>query len=224
MIETTDTRPEPEKRKASAETERIFTDIFHQWAWGSSESVSGPGSTKERAGQFLGGLLDGIRRLGARSLLDAPCGDFNWAAPMADTVEHYIGVDIVAELIRRNRELHANERREFLHRDLIRDSLPRADVILCRDCLVHFTHAEIFAAVANFARSGATYLIASTFNGPRPNEEMFTGGWRPLNLCLPPFSFPAPLFEIDEHCLNGGGLYTDKRLSVWRLADLRPRP
>jgi len=38
-----------------------------------------------------------------------------------------------------------------------------------------------------------------------------------------PFSFPPPRELIDERCHHTGGIYADKRLGLWQLADL-PSP
>ncbi|HVR98224.1 MAG TPA: class I SAM-dependent methyltransferase, partial [Thermoanaerobaculia bacterium] len=97
--------------------ERVFTEIYRAGAWGSRESVSGPGSTQARATDFLPGLLAMVRDLGTATLLDAPCGDFNWAAPLAEAVERYIGVDVVPDLVARNRERFGSPRRRFLRKD-----------------------------------------------------------------------------------------------------------
>ena len=64
------------------------------------------------------------------------------------------------------------------------------------------------------------YLLATTFVEHRINLDIETGGWRPLNMERPPFGFPAPLRAIDEKCLHTGGIYADKRLALWRLADI----
>ena len=48
------------------------------------------------------------------------------------TLEQYIGVDIIPELIARNQSLYGNERTRFVLLDLTRDELPRVDVILSR--------------------------------------------------------------------------------------------
>jgi len=97
---------------------------------GSEESVSGPGSTRARGESFRDDVIALLRTIGARTLLDAPCGDFNWMDSVADAVN--VGVDIVDVLIERNARVHGGERRTFLCRDFTRDPLPRADVILCR--------------------------------------------------------------------------------------------
>lgn len=204
--------------------ERVFVEIYHANAWGSAESVSGPGSTRERAEAFRHELVAALEDLGTRVLLDAPCGDFNWIAPVADTVERYIGVDIVPELIEQHRRRYETSRRRFLHLDLTRGRLPEADVVLCRDGLVHLSHDDIWRALSNLRRSGSRYLIATTFLGERGNEEIETGGWRPVNLQRAPFHFPEPLRLIDEKCLHTGGIYADKRLGVWRLVEVPTSP
>ncbi|HEY5997884.1 MAG TPA: class I SAM-dependent methyltransferase [bacterium] len=209
----------PLSRKAR-ERRRIFSAIHATRAWGVSESASGPGSTRERAATFLPDLVAVIQSLRIHTLLDAPCGDFNWAAPVADSVSRYVGVDIVPALIAANRRHWSSPRRQFLCRDMCLDGLPAADVILCRDALVHLSERDIFAALDNLRRTGAEYLLATTFVGERGNRNIDTGGWRPLNMQSPPFSFPAPRALIDEGCSHTGGAYADKRLGLWRFEAL----
>ncbi|MGZ7042433.1 MAG: class I SAM-dependent methyltransferase, partial [Thermoanaerobaculia bacterium] len=200
----------------------IFEKIFRERSWGSDESRSGPGSTRDRAAAFVPDLLALLKRLEIRTLLDAPCGDFNWAKPIADAVDAYTGVDVVPELIDANGQSAAGTALRFLCADLTRDPLPRADLILCRDCLVHFSFADIRAAIRNFRRSDATYLLTTTFADPdRRNEDIDSGGWRPLNLERPPFDFPTPLATVDERCEHTGGIYRDKRLALWSLQSLQ---
>jgi SAM-dependent methyltransferase len=199
----------------------VFTRVYRRNVWGDAESVSGPGSTAARGEAFRGEIIDLLRRLDARVLLDAPCGDFNWIAEVADAVPQYVGVDVVPELIERVRAVHGNARRTFICADLVRDPLPRADVILCRDALVHFSFSEIRAALANFRRSGATYLLTTTFVDAPRNADIRTGaGWRDLNLQEPPFAFPPPLELIDERCPAYGGVNRSKHLGLWRLDTL----
>ncbi len=198
----------------------MFDAIYRANTWGDPESASGLGSTRARATAFLADLLAVVSSLGVSSLLDAPCGDFNWAAPLSDSVDSYIGVDIVPSLIKTNQRRHSAPHRRFLCKDIIRDPLPRADLVLCRDALVHLTLADALSTIESFRRSGAEYLLATTFVGDRQNQDVATGEWRPLNLERPPFFFPAPLALVDERCHHSDGVYADKRLGLWRLRDL----
>jgi hypothetical protein len=135
-------------------------------------------------------------------------------------MERYVGADVVAELVSRNQKRHGSRRIRFLRLDLAVDRLPEADVVLCRDCLVHLGFEDAWRCVENIRRSGAAHLVTTTFTGDRENADIRTGGWRALNLERPPFRFPKPLRTIDERCLHTGGIYADKRLAVWRVADL----
>ena len=201
----------------------IFSRIYHENVWGDAESVSGPGSRRDRAADFLDDLVAALRELEVHSLLDAACGDFNWAGPVAEAVDHYVGADVVPELVAANQARHASPRRAFLRLDITRDALPAADAVLCRDCLVHFSFADVWSAIENIQGSGARYLIATTFVDRTYNVEARTGWWRTLNMQAPPFAFGAPLLTIDERLTSVNGQYRDKRLGVWPVASLPAR-
>lgn len=210
----------PPLSRKSRELRRIFGAIHVAKAWGDCESSSGPGSTRNRAASFLPDLIALVSSLRVSTLLDAPCGDFNWTEPLANAVDHYIGIDVVPAIIKANRHHWSSPRRQFLCRDMVRQRLPAADLILCRDALVHLSEADIHLALINLRWTGAEYLIATTFIGDRPNADIASGGWRPLNMQCPPFTFPAPLELVDERCHHTGGIYADKRLALWRFKDL----
>jgi methyltransferase family protein len=212
---TNDLRPD-----ARGCRETVFTEIARVNMWGNRESLSGPGSTRERALAIREPLCDLMRRWGVRSLLDAPCGDYHWMRSLELPLETYIGMDIVPELIDRNQSAYGRVGARFVVGDLISDALPRVDLILCRDALVHFPISEIHSALANFKRSGSTWLLTTHFVGDRANEDIRLGDWRPLNLERPPFDLPRPVDAVDEMLRGEAQQWSDKRLALWRLADL----
>ena len=65
-----------------AQMEATFAPFYTENRWGDPESVSGPGSTLTRTSKLRSELPVFWKEIGARTLLDAPCGDFNW---MKDT-------------------------------------------------------------------------------------------------------------------------------------------
>jgi hypothetical protein len=198
----------------------IFTRIHRHNVWNEPETPSGPGSTEARAADFRAELIALLARLGTSVLLDAPCGDGNWIGPVAAAVPRYLGVDVVPELVAACRARNAAPGREFLLADLTRDRLPPADVVLCRDCLVHFSDHDVRTALANLRRSGARWLLTTSFVEHADNPPIRTGGWRPLNLERPPFSLPRPVEVVDERCTHSGGRYRDKRLALWPMEAL----
>ena len=95
--------------------ERIFTHYYQINRWGDDESVSGAGSNLQQTAEVRRVLPGLLAELGVQSLLDVPCGDFNWLKLVPLDVD-YIGGDIVAELVARNQAEYGNERRRFLDR------------------------------------------------------------------------------------------------------------
>jgi hypothetical protein len=196
----------------------MHAEFYRQYR---SESISGPGSCLAQTQELRERLPLVIGSLEIRSLLDAPCGDLNWMQHVQLGDIEYIGIDIQRDIIANNSWQHAHACRRFQYANLIHDDLPRADAILCRDLLPHLPFSDIFQALRNFKVSGAKYVMTTTFANPRPNQDIAIGGWRPLNLTLPPFKFPPPLRLINEKCTEARGAFNDKSLGVWRLADLQ---
>src|ERR1700752_1788104 len=78
-----------------------FAPFYSENRWGDSESASGPGSSLERTAKLRSELPILLEEIGARTLLDAPCGDFNWMKNITLNLDQYIGVDVIPELIDR---------------------------------------------------------------------------------------------------------------------------
>ncbi|KAA5828294.1 class I SAM-dependent methyltransferase [Saccharopolyspora hirsuta] len=205
---------------AEQDTGGVFRYIYEQNLWGSPESVSGQGSESAATEHIRAEIPALLRRWRVRSIADVPCGDFGWLSTTDLGVTSYFGADIVPELVERNRQRYAADDRRFEVLDLTRDRLPAADLLLCRDCLVHLSFEQIRAALRNIRDSGVGHLLTTTFPELEVNVDVETGDWRPLNLQLAPFTFPEPLELITEGCEEGDGHYADKALGLWRVADL----
>jgi hypothetical protein len=202
--------------------DRVFRRIKARNAWGGGESVSGPGSALEQTATIRAAIPQLLAELGCRIMLDAPCGDFHWLSQMALPAEYW-GCDIVEGLIARNTAKYGSPRVRFFRADISRDPLPRADLILCRDCLVHLPDEVVHRVLENFVRSGSRYLLTTTFPDHEAASNIAAGEWRPLNLQQSPFNLTAPLRLINEHCTEGGGAWRDKSLGLWDIEALAHR-
>lgn len=200
--------------------ESTFAPFYTENRWGDEESISGPGSSLTRTAKLRRELPLLLQEIGAGTLLDAPCGDFNWMKDTQLNVEQYVGADVVPDLIARNQKLYGNSQTRFALLDLTRDKLPRVDVILCRDCFIHFSYRHISAALSNFKRCGSTYLLTTSYPAWHTNEDIHTGDFRRLNLTLPPFNFPPPLRQIHEKSPEEEARFFGKILGLWKLSDL----
>jgi hypothetical protein len=201
-----------------------FARIHDTNLWGAAASASGLGSEMDATSVLRAELPRLLARLGATSLLDAPCGDAGWIN-QTDLGVRYLGIDIVPSVVSNlsARSVAGEIRGEYRLADITADSLPRCDAILCRDALVHLSFANIGRAVANFRASGATWLIATTFPEWQTNADCEDGDWRALNFERAPFNWGAPLELLNENCMEAGGGWRDKSLGVWRLAEISER-
>ncbi len=197
-----------------------FRYAYRHNLWSGDETPSGPGSSLEQTAAIAEALPRLFRRYGVRSLLDVPCGNFNWMSRVELPRIQYTGGDIVPEIIDEATRRHGTRDRRFLVLDLTRSPLPAADLLLCRDGLVHLSYADIAAAITNIRSSSIEYLLTTTFTAESGFRDIVTGDWRPLNLEAPPFSFPRPTELIPEHCTEQDGAFADKSLGLWRVADL----
>jgi hypothetical protein len=210
-----------EARLAARAPDEVFTEIYRKNVWKDNASRSGQGSNLEQTAAIRVALPALLAELGCTTMLDVPCGDYYWLRLVRLPVE-YLGGDIVAELVATNEAQFGDARHRFAVMNLIEGPLPHADLILNRDCLVHFSFAHARGAIESIRQSGAEYLLTTTFTDRDHNDDIPTGAWRPINLQRAPYHFPPPLRLIDERCPAPG--YADKQLGLWRIADLPAIP
>lgn len=198
----------------------IFTHIHARRLWNGRVSASGAGSDPEQTRQLGPAFRALLQEFAVTSILDVPCGDFLWMADALPAGVRYLGGDLVPALVEQNRHRHARPGVEFVRLDLTVDDLPAADLLVCRDGLVHLSFPHLQAALQRIHQSRCRLLLATTFPDHAENTDILSGLWRPLNLCRPPCSFPPPLACIREGCTLEHGRYADKSLGLWRVADL----
>ncbi len=204
-------------------TEELFTSIYEHKQFydpnsrGTDESVSGAGSSQDATTIVRKALPLIIKRLKAKSILDAPCGDFNWMQHVNLNGCSYTGMDIVLPIIDNNLDTFANSNRRFLCCDFTQINLPQHDLIICRDGLVHMSFDMAQQAIANFKRSSSKFLLATTFPNHTNSKTIELGGWAPYNLQAPPFNLPQPIHMINEDCREYYPQFKDKSLGLWNL-------
>jgi len=187
-----------------------FTQIYRANRWNGKETRSGPGSGTEATEALVTWLPEICEELGIGSVLDAGCGEGMWQPDLPG----YIGVDIVREAIAVAHTHHPE--RTYGLADICRDALPQADAVLCRDALQHLSLSDGQAALSNFRRMGAKYLIASSHQGEH-NVDVAAGGWYPSNLEAAPFWLGEPLRVLFDGHWEGVDRYPQKVMGVWTL-------
>ena len=199
--------------KLEKDARGIFSAFYRDNTWGGLESKSGPGSSLEATAilrRVLPELAEGLR---VRRVLDAACGDSFWMPELPG----YVGVDIVPEAVRRAKRRHS--RRRYRVVDVRSGPLPRADLVICRDAMMHLPLADGIEALNAIRKTGATWLAATTFDTGK-NVNVKTGGFYRIDLEAKPFALGKPwmVLEDDRYPNPDGWKSEGKLLGVWALA------
>ena len=75
-----------------------FEIIYNENYWESKESRSGIGAEIKNTKILLQGLQNVIEKYNIKSIVDIPCGDFNWMIKLKMNSISYMGLDIVQRL------------------------------------------------------------------------------------------------------------------------------
>jgi len=198
-----------------------FEKIYHNGGFGGDvESLSGAGSDLEQTAVIRAELPSLLQQYNIESILDVPCGDWYWMKHINLKGINYVGGDIVNDIVKVNSDRFSGNNIKFVTLDMVKDELPKVDLILCRDCLIHMKLADAQAAIENFKRSGSKWLLTTTFDNTKVNNELNSNFFRSINLQKTPFFFPYPTESINEQCSLDEGAYPDKCLSLWRISEL----
>jgi len=203
----------------SLDLSRRFTEAFDRGLWQDKESVSGPGSTLRYTADLRATLPALVRALGCKTMLDAPCGDFNWMREVDLEGIAYRGFDIVPALITELQTQYPQH--GFEVRDITNDPFPKVDFVLCRDVLIHLSNVNIVKVLENFVRSGSEWLATShyfqvTTMADVPSDPTT---FRPVNLTVAPFFFEPPDYVLKDTAPN----FLRRWLGVWHRSWIAAR-
>lgn len=194
----------------------IFLDIYNTNFWRDQESRSGTGSSIIKTRRLADNLPELFKQFDIKSILDLPCGDYNWMRIVDLTTIDYTGADLVPEIVKDNRIKYPEV--NFIELDIIDGEIPYADLVLIRDCLVHFPNQLVFKSLYNICLSDCKYVLTTTFPEHLNTIDIEMGKWRPLNLEAEPFNLPKPRFIINEGLV--GDAY-DKSMALWTVEDIK---
>jgi hypothetical protein len=201
----------------------VFSRIYDLNSWSSGKSVSGPGSEIDHTMKLIKALPEIFSKFNIRTVLDAPCGDYNWMKLVSKDNISYTGGDIVKKIIDDNNRKYKTPIVNFIELDIINDKLPRVDLLIIRDCFIHFSDADLKKAIKNIVSSGAEYLFTTSYINSSSNSDIKTGQWRRLNLLAPQFSFPEPDLTFMEESTEQNNRFPDKAMLLWKISRLEER-
>lgn len=128
-------------------TKAVMNQIYDRHLWGGNEFdfYSGEGShNPEIITPYLKALIQFLKTHHNNIVVcDLGCGDFNIGKHLMSYSKKYIAIDIVENLIRRNKDLYKANNLEFYCFDIAKHEWPLADCIILRQVLQHLSNQEI---------------------------------------------------------------------------------
>ncbi len=189
------------------------------------ESYCGEGSYISNTVEIRRFLTEVLKQQGVRSMIDIPCGDWNWISLVDLSGVDYTGYDNDEGFIRDNRELYPEHRFEIIDaREFT--NWPRVDLILCRDFFIHLPNKDNLRILNGFRKSGSTWLMSTSFDYLTENtdltDEQKTVEYsrhhrmsRFVNLEIVPYNLGKPRLAIREN----HHVCKDRIVGLWRLND-----
>jgi SAM-dependent methyltransferase len=168
------------KEKKPWPTQAAMEQIYKRKLWGglSSEFYSGDGSHHpEILNPYIEVVTSFLSSFEAALIVcDLGCGDFNVGKHLVKHTQKYIAVDIVEDLIDRNKKLFKEDPLEFLHLDIAKERLPKADCALVRQVLQHLSNAEVQCVTQKLSNFKYVILTEHIPEGDFvPNEDIISG-------------------------------------------------
>jgi len=184
------------KPSTPAEVTQAFTKIYdeHYWGVGSGgQGTSGGGSTLAATVVYRPFLQDFMKQHGVKTVVDAGCGDWEFASAMDWTGIDYTGIDVVPSVIAEDQKKYGAPNIKFQTADIVRTELPAADLLICKDVLQHLPTQDVLAFLAQLPKYKDA-LLTDTVDPhtlSSENGEIQPGQFRPLDLTEPPYSVPG---------------------------------
>ena len=168
------------KSKAPWPTNAVMEQIYDQHLWGGQmhDFYSGEGSHQlEITEPYIEAVKTFIKALGHPvTISDLGCGDFNIGKQLVDLASEYYAVDIVEDLIERNKIEYKQNHLKFYCLDLAIDDLPKADIAILRQVLQHLSNAEIYSITQKLSNYNYVILTEHIPNGHfTPNKDIISG-------------------------------------------------
>ena len=168
-------------RNRGLSTREVFSRVYRENAWGggAGEFCSGDGSSERHAAAYAEMVRGFVREKGIARVVDLGCGDHVVGSRILMDGLQYVGVDIVEELVRRNRERYGRSGVTFACLDMIVDELPDGDLCLVRQVLQHLSNAQIGAVLRKVGKYRYV-LLTEHYPAPSvavvPNRDKPHGG------------------------------------------------
>jgi hypothetical protein len=184
---------------------------------GKIETYSGPGSLLENTDNLVEELSKFIKEKNITSMIDAPCGDFNFMSKVDLSSVEYHGYDVSENAVKMCKSKRSDL--DFQVKDISKDRLPYADLIFIKDLFLHLSFFSIQSILDNVVNSGCKYFAVSRYsNGREVNKDQNSGlGCRAIEVTTSPFNFSYPIIHKFYYSKNHKEKHLYNEMIIFQL-------
>ena len=167
------------------------------------ETYSGPGSLIKNTNNLIQNLPLIFKKYNIKSIIDVPCGDFNYMKEInLDNIE-YNGYDISKKAIEICLK-YQKDNIKFNILDATIEQLKYSDLIICKDLFLHLSFKDTEKILQNIINTKCKYFAVSRYdNGNVINIDKNSGlGARAIEITGEPFNFTYDIIESIKYTNN----------------------
>ena len=171
--------------------EPVFQRIYQQgeWTYGRFPK-SGAGSTVDATQSYRELIQTWVDR--SERIVDLGCGDWTFSQHIDWKGRHYIGLDVVSDLIAQHNVHFAEPNIQFYTLDFAHnpEQIPKGDLFIIKDVLQHWPDQLITEFLTELVKRKKPILITNCTANEKM-DDVPIGGFRPLS----PSHFPLKAFN-----------------------------
>jgi len=135
--------------------------------------------------------------------VDLGCGDWQFSNKINWNDVDYLGLDCVEHIVSRNQQMYGSSNIKFVLNDCAVEPLPKADLLICKDCLQHLDIKTVKKIVGQFKNFKYCLITNDIHDKKITNKDIKNGEYRCLDLTRKPFSLKGKKV-FSWHCQDHG--------------------
>jgi len=157
---------------------------YNLWLFG-----SGSGSLRINNEKYITFLTKFLKDNNITNVCDIGCGDWQLSKNIDWTGIHYLGIDVVKDVIKKNL-IYTKPNIKFICKNILDYTIPNCELYILKDIFQHLSNTNIEIIINKLLKNKYRYiLIINDVSYLNLNYNIENGLYRPIDLNKKPFNY-----------------------------------